>query len=127
MSEEVEVPAAPPPVIMPAKSEDKLEIEKEEKEKEKKEDENKKDEEEEKKKDEEKNGEEEEKKDGEKESEASGGGEGAAAAATPSEKKDRFKLKTPKLPGFLRSHSKERNKKVNDDPISLLTLLSIID
>ena len=96
-----------PAEIIPAKSEDKLEIEKEEAEKkveeimEEVEKEKTEEKEEENKDSEEKK---EEKDDTEKADEAKESGEAAE------EEKKKFKLKTPKVPGFLRGKSKEREK-----------------
>ena len=110
---------APPAEIIPAKSEDKLEIEKEEAEKkveeimeevEKEKTEDDKPKEDEKEEKEEKEGE------TEKVDEAKESGE------TVEEEKKRFKLKTPKVPGFLRGKSKEREKqKVRDNRLIIHT------
>ena len=108
--EEVKTEAPPAPEIIPAKSEDKLEIEKEEAEKKVEEimDEVEKEKTEEDKKEDnkdEKDGDETEKTDEVKESTTE-----ETEAATTEEEKKRFKLKTPKVPGFLRGKSKEREK-----------------
>ena len=105
MSEEVETP-----VIMPAKSEDKLEIEKEEAEKQEKEGGEKEKEEggEEKEK-------EEEKKEEEKKEEPKGGGGKKKRNKKNKGKNNKEGLK-PKVPGFLRSKSKERSAKVRQNP-----------
>ncbi len=102
--------APPPAEIMPAKSEDKLEIEKEEQEQKAKSKEDlTKDKEEDKEKDEKEGEEKEEKGEKEKEEkketeEKKGGGGGGKR------KKKKKNIKTPKVPGFLRSASKERTK-----------------
>ena len=108
--EEVKTEAPAAPEIIPAKSEDKLEIEKEEAEKKVEEimDEVEKEKTEEDKKEDnkdEKDGDETEKTDEVKESTTE-----ETEAATTEEEKKRFKLKTPKVPGFLRGKSKEREK-----------------
>ena len=108
--EEVKTEAPAAPEIIPAKSEDKLEIEKEEAEKKVEEimDEVEKEKTEEDKKEDnkdEKDGDETEKTDEVKESTTE-----ETEAATAEEEKKRFKLKTPKVPGFLRGKSKEREK-----------------
>ena len=108
--EEVKTEAPAAPEIIPAKSEDKLEIEKEEAEKKVEEimDEVEKEKTEEDKKEDnkdEKDGDETEKTDEVKESTTE-----ETEVATTEEEKKRFKLKTPKVPGFLRGKSKEREK-----------------
>ena len=109
MSEEVKVEESPPAEILPAKSEDKLEIEKEELEAKEKQEDN------------QEKTEGEEKKEGEEAAEAKDEGEAkeekkeeGEEGGTEKEKK-KFKLpnvhlKTPKVPDFLRSKSKERKK-----------------
>ena len=101
MSEEVEVPP-PSKEILPAKSEDKLEIEKEEKEKEEMEKNDNKDNDDANKTDDKEEAKEEDnKEDAEKDKEN-------AEETKEDEKKQKFKIKTPKVPGFLRSKSKDR-------------------
>lgn len=111
MSDEAVTATDPPAEILPAKSEDKLEIEKEEAEKKEDKDESK--EEEDKKGEASKGDKEDDKKDEDKKEDE------PAAPAEPAEtgtsEKKRFKmpnvqLKAPKVPGFLRSKSKERQK-----------------
>jgi hypothetical protein len=112
MSDEVKIEEAPPAEIVPAKSEDKLEIEKEEQEAKEKTEEGEGEEKKEGETEEQKEGveaekkEEEEKKDEKEEGEEGGGKE---------KEKKKFKipnvhLKAPKVPDFLRSKSKERKK-----------------
>ena len=113
MSEEVKTEEVPPAQILPAKSEDKLEIEKEEQEAKEKTEEEKGEGEEKK---EEKEGEtevkDEDKKEEETKKETEETGEDGGGGG---KEKKRFKmpnvhLKTPKVPDFLRSKSKERKK-----------------
>lgn len=96
MSEQEQVTTSEPPPaeIIPAKSEDKLEIEKEEAEKKDQESE-------------EKEEEKTEKKDQESEEEKK---EEAKKEEDSAEKEQEKKFKLPKVPGFLRSKSKEREK-----------------
>ena len=110
MSEEVKVEESPPAVILPAKSEDKLEIEKEEAEAKEKLEETAPD-----------NEEKEEKKEGgevaeakdeveAKEEKKEDGEEGVKEKEKKKFKIPNVHLKTPKVPDFLRSKSKERKK-----------------
>ena len=120
MSEEVKTEEVPPAQILPAKSEDKLEIEKEEQEAKEKTEEEKGEGEEKK---EEKEGETEVKDEEKKEEETKKETEETGEDGGGGKEKKRFKmpnvhLKTPKVPDFLRSKSKER-KKVRATPIFL--------
>ena len=113
--EEVKTEAPPAPEIIPAKSEDKLEIEKEEAEKKVEEimEEVEKEKTEEDKSEDDKKEDNKDEKDGdetEKTDEVKEGTTEEPAAATTEEEKKKFKLKTPKVPGFLRGKSKEREK-----------------
>ena len=124
MSEEVVVTAPEAPAeIIPAKSDDKLEIEKEEAEKKEADPEKTEAEASSEEKKEDKSAEDDDKKDEPAEEAAEAAA--AAASGTDDDQKKRFKIKTPKVPGFLRSLSKEREKqKVRHNIIRLFVVLA---
>ena len=123
MSEQVESSPAPPAEILPAKSEDKLEIEKEESQHndapedsaedskpKPEEDKGESDSEKPKDNEEEKEKPADKKEEDAKEEEEDKGAEEKEEGAKKKFKMPKVELKTPKVPGFLRSKSKERKK-----------------